>query len=96
MIRLNATTPEGILDEFKEKRRELSIEIVTKIMYAIDNSLDNIEMDVVCSIPMEITANVENYQKALTRNSETLLEYEEYEILSKMSNYINNFKSKQI
>lgn len=89
MIRINATTPEEISAEFEEKRREMAIEIVTKVMYAIDNSLDNIEMDIVCPIPMEVTANAEDYQTALITNSKTLLEYEEYEILSKISNYIN-------
>ena len=89
MIRINATTPEEISAEFEEKRREMAIEIVTKVMYAIDNSLDNIEMDIVCPIPMDVTANAEDYQTALITNSKTLLEYEEYEILSKISNYIN-------
>jgi hypothetical protein len=65
MIRLKATTPEEIQQEFIDRKRDIAVEIE-------------------CPIPVDISAQKKDYDKALKTNSETLLEYEEYELLERI------------
>ena len=84
MIRLKATTPEEIKQEFIDRKRDIAVEIVTTILHAIENSLDEVLVDIECPIEMDISVQKEDYDKALKTNSITLLEYEEYELLQKV------------
>lgn len=84
MIRLKATTPDEIQQEFIDRKRDIAVEIVTSILYAIENSLDEVVVDIECPLPMDISVQKKDYTKALKTNSETLLEYEEYELLQKV------------
>ena len=84
MIRLKATTPEEIQQEFIDRKRDIAVEIVTTILYAIENSLDEVVVDIECPIPVDISAQKKDYDKALKTNSETLLEYEVYELLERI------------
>ena len=84
MIRLKATTPEEIQQEFIDRKRDIAVEIVTTILHAIENSLDEVLVDIECPIEMDISVQKEDYDKALKTNSVTLLEYEEYELLQKV------------
>ena len=84
MIKLKATTPEEIQQEFIDRKRDIAVEIVTTILHAIENSLDEVSVDIECPIEMDISVQKEDYDKALKTNSVTLLEYEEYELLQKV------------
>ena len=84
MIWLKATTPEEIQQEFIDRKRDIAVEIVTTILHAIENSLDEVLVDIECPIEMDISVQKEDYDKALKTNSVTLLEYEEYELLQKV------------
>jgi hypothetical protein len=84
MIKLKATTPEEITQEFIDRKRDIAVEIVTTILHAIENSLDEVLVDIECPIEMDISVQKEDYDKALKTNSVTLLEYEEYELLQKV------------
>ena len=84
MIKLKATTPEEIQQEFIDRKRDIAVEIVTTILHAIENSLDEVLVDIECPIEMDISVQKEDYDKALKTNSVTLLEYEEYELLQKV------------
>ena len=84
MIKLKATTPEEIRQEFIDRKRDIAVEIVTTILHAIENSLDEVLVDIECPIEMDISVQKEDYDKALKTNSVTLLEYEEYELLQKV------------
>ena len=84
MIKLKGTTPEEISQEFIDRKNDIAIEIVTTIIYAIENSLDKVLVDIVCPLPMDISVLKKDYHKALKTNSQTLLEYEEYELLKKI------------
>jgi hypothetical protein len=46
MIRLKATTPEEIQQEFIDRKRDIAVEIVTTILYAIENSLDEVSFSI--------------------------------------------------
>ena len=85
MIKLKGTTPEEISQEFIDRKNDIAIEIVTTIIYAIENSLDKVLVDIVCPLPMDISVLKKDYTKALKTNSQTLLEYEEYELLEKIN-----------
>ena len=89
MIKLKGTTPEEISQEFIDRKKDIAIEIVTTIIYAIENSLDEVSVDIECPIEMDISVQKEDYDKALKTNSVTLLEYEEYELLEKIKRYGN-------
>ena len=89
MIKLKGTTPEEISQEFIDRKNDIAIEIVTTIIYAIENSLDEVSVDIECPIKMDISVQKEDYDKALKTNSVTLLEYEEYELLEKIKRYGN-------
>ena len=84
MIRLKATTPDEIQQEFIDRKRDIAVEIVTTILHAIENSLDEVFVDIECPLPMDISVLKKDYTKALKTNSQTLLEYEEYELLHKV------------
>ena len=84
MIKLKATTPEEITQEFIDRKRDIAVEIVTNILHAIENSLDEVSVDIECPIEMDISVQKEDYDKALKTNSVILLEYEEYELLQKV------------
>ena len=84
MIKLKATTPEEITQEFIDRKRDIAVEIVTTILHAIENSLDEVLVDIECPIEMDISVQKEDYDNALKTNSVTLLEYEEYELLQKV------------
>ena len=84
MIKLKATTPEEIRQEFIDRKRDIAVEIVTTILHAIENSLDEVLVDIECPIEMDISVQKEDYDNALKTNSVTLLEYEEYELLQKV------------
>ena len=84
MIKLKATTPEEITQEFIDRKRDIAVEIVTTILHAIENSLDEVLVDIECPIEMDISVQKKDYDKALKTNSVTLLEYEEYELLQKV------------
>lgn len=84
MIKLKGTTPDEITQEFIDRKRDIAVEIVTTILYAIENSLDEVFVDIECPLPMDISVLKKDYTKALKTNSQTLLEYEEYELLQKV------------
>ena len=84
MIKLKATTPEEITQEFIDRKRDIAVEIVTTILHAIENSLDEVSVDIECPIEMDISVQKEDYDKALKTNSVTLLEHEEYELLERI------------
>jgi|TARA_R110000868_G_scaffold285331_1_gene545790 hypothetical protein len=84
MIKLKATTLGEISQEIIDRKRDIAVEIVTTILYAIENSLDKVSVDIQCPIGVNISVSKGEYNKALKTNSQTLLEYEEYELLSKV------------
>jgi hypothetical protein len=84
MIKLKATTLGEISQEIIDRKRDIAVEIVTAILYAIENSLDKVSVDIQCPIGVNISVSKGEYNKALKTNSQTLLEYEEYELLSKV------------
>jgi|TARA_B110000977_G_scaffold126383_1_gene161638 hypothetical protein len=88
MIKLYAETTEEMTQEFIDRKRDIAVEIVKTILYAIENSLDEVSVDIECQLVMDISVPKEDYVKALKTNSHTLLEYEEYELLSELQKWI--------
>ena len=84
MIQLKGINTTELAQELIDRKRDISVEIVTTILHAIENSLDEVSVDIECPIEMDISVQKKDYDKALKTNSVTLLEYEESELLQKV------------
>ena len=72
----------------------LSIAIVEKIVYAIDNKLSRVNIAIIDTGKITITlhASVANYRDTLETNIENLIRYEEYELCAKGKKALEKFK----
>ena len=50
MIKLYAETTEEMTQEFIDRKRDIAVEIVKTILYAIENSLDEVSVDIECQL----------------------------------------------
>lgn len=89
MIKLTAETPEEIAKEMHEKRHVLGKHIVEKILYAIDNRMEEVIMDIECPLPIDISVDRPNYRNALEKNLTALVESEEYELAHKVQSILS-------
>lgn len=69
-------------DLMLEHERGLSIAIVEKICYAIDNNMLRVDIAVIDTGKITITlhASIKNYEETLETNIENLIKHEEYEL----------------
>ena len=81
MIKLIATTPEELTLEINDRRKDIAIEIVTTILYGIENNLNMVELDIQSPLGISVTVAKDKYLTTLDYNSQTLIEFEEYELL---------------
>ena len=61
MIKLKATTLGEISQEIIDRKRDIAVEIVTTILYAIENSLDKVSVDIQCPIGVNISVSKGEY-----------------------------------
>ena len=81
MIKLIATTPEELTLEINDRRKDIATEIVTTILYGIENNLNMVELDIQSPLGISVTVAKDKYLTTLDYNSQTLIEFEEYELL---------------
>lgn len=97
LYRISLTgTASSLAEALKVHDKNLSIDIIEKVCYAIDHSLSYIDIAEIIS-PYEvrvITSYEINYLTNLEVNMLKLVEYEEYEVCAKAKHYINILKEK--
>ena len=81
MIQLKGINTTELAQELIDRKRDISVEIVTNILYAIENNLDTVMVDVISPMGILISIDSDKYIDTLTHNYKTLIEYEEYELL---------------
>ena len=77
-------------DIFNEHSLYLSKEIVSAIMYAIDNQMDKIYVGTIFiyDTAIDFTSSRDNYYDTLQANMKSLIKHEEYELCSVVKNYL--------
>lgn len=81
----------------KEHDLGLSIAIIDRVCYAIDNNIKKIDVAVVITDLCNITlhSSFKNFEDTLTTNMEKLIEYEEYELCAKAKEHLDIIKNKK-
>lgn len=69
----------------------LSMAIIERICYAIDNNLRNVDVAVIVTDKCNITlhSSSRNFENTLKTNMEKLIEYEEYELCAKAKEHLD-------
>jgi len=96
-IRIEMLNPYTPLKEMVEMNdHKLTVETVYKIMNAIDNNLERVEVAVITCKGKEyysIGYSAGIYLKTMEECFDKLIAYEEYDLLIELNNYIKSLKS---
>jgi hypothetical protein len=83
MLKFNASNIEELQEEVKERAHEVSIAIVTSIILALEQDVDNVEIGSVAGGGLSIAVKCSDFLKALELNLKRCQEAEEYELCAK-------------
>jgi len=88
MIEINAATEQEMYDAFTERSKELKHELVLSVIDVLEGNRK--EADFVTIMPLGVSLKIksEDYYKALEKNKDILVEYEEYELAAKVVDFL--------
>ncbi len=95
IIELEGKNDSEISIEMRTRKQEMSIFLVKKIIWALDNNVDEFVYAIHNYDGFIIAVIRENFLEALKKNFERMEQYEEYELCSKSNKWINYLKNEE-
>jgi len=88
MVKLVSTTLDELTNEIERRKGDISKETVQKVLIGLRDDLPEVHLDIDSIIEMDLYVTKERYKKTLSVNMGTLLELEEYELLSECKDWL--------
>lgn len=92
MLEFEATDFNELEEEFNRRAHEISIEILKGICKGIEENVDVVSLGILTQLNMDISVKRSDFIEALEVNIKRAEEMEEYELCSKVSDYIKMLK----
>ena len=92
MIEFNAENIEDLEEEARERAMEVSIEVTTAVIKALEHGADKVAIGILTSLDMDLHVDKANYLEALETNLVRCEEAEEYELCKKAINWIKKLR----
>ena len=80
MLNFNAENIEDLEEEARGRAIEVSVEVVTAVIKALESGADKVVIGILTSINMDLNVDKTNYLEALETNLSRCEEAEEYEL----------------
>lgn len=88
MIKFTSTTLNELTLEIKRRKCDISKETVKKVLEGLENDLPEVYLDIDSIIEIDAYVDRDNYRETLKVNMGTLLENEEYELLTECKGWL--------
>ena len=92
MLNFNAENIEDLEEEARERALEVSVEVVTAVVKALDAGADKVVIGILTSLDMDLSVTRDGYLEALETNLVRCEEAEEYELCEKAIAWIKKLR----
>jgi hypothetical protein len=92
MLNFKAENIEDLEEEARGRALEVSAEVVTAVIKALESDADRVVIGILTSINMDLNVDRANYLEALETNLARCEEAEEYELCEKAISWIKKLK----
>jgi hypothetical protein len=92
MINFNAENIEDLEEEARERAHEVSVEVVTAVLKALNSGADKVVVGILTNIDMDLTVDKASYLEALETNLIRCEEAEEYELCKESIKWIKKLR----
>ena len=92
MINFDAENIEDLEQEARDRAIEVSVEVVTAVIKALEAGADKVVIGILSSIDMDLSVDKANYLEALETNLNRCVEAEEYELCDEASKWIKKLR----
>tara|TARA_R110001592_G_C13006884_1_gene736420 strand:+ start:532 stop:813 length:282 start_codon:yes stop_codon:yes gene_type:complete len=92
MLNFKAENIEDLEEEARGRALEVSVEVVTAVIKALESDADRVVIGILTSINMDLNVDRANYLEALETNLARCEEAEEYELCEKAISWIKKLK----
>tara|TARA_R100000544_G_scaffold22196_1_gene11047 strand:- start:186 stop:467 length:282 start_codon:yes stop_codon:yes gene_type:complete len=92
MLNFKAGNIEDLEEEARGRALEVSVEVVTAVIKALESDADRVVIGILTSINMDLNVDKANYLEALETNLARCEEAEEYELCEKAISWIKKLK----
>ena len=92
MINFNAQNIEDLEEEARERAIEVSVEVTTAVIKALETGADKVVIGILTTLDMDLSVDKANYLEALETNLNRCVEAEEYELCNKSKKWIEKLR----
>jgi|TARA_R110002060_G_scaffold7438_3_gene11289 hypothetical protein len=92
MLNFKAENIEDLEEEARERAQEVSVEVVTGVVKALDCGADKVVIGILTTLDMDLSVDQAGYLEALETNLARCEVAEEYELCEKAISWIKKLK----
>lgn len=92
MLNFKAKNIEDLEEEARERALEVSVEVMTCVIKALNAGADKVVIGILTSLDMDLTVDKANYLEALETNLNRCIEAEEFELCNAASEWIKKLR----
>jgi len=92
MLNFKAENIEDLEEEARERALEVSVEVVTAVVKALECGADKVVIGILTTLDMDLSVHREGYLEALETNLARCEEAEEYELCKKAIGWIKKLR----
>tara|TARA_B100000900_G_scaffold53310_1_gene39517 strand:- start:176 stop:457 length:282 start_codon:yes stop_codon:yes gene_type:complete len=92
MLNFNAENIEDLEEEARERALEVSVEVTTAVIKALEAGTDKVIIGILSSLDMDLSVDKANYLEALETNLSRCAEAEEFELCDAASKWIKKLR----